>query len=62
MNIQISGRTNLITGMVINIDLKQPTPTTVVKDEVTHNGRMLVEGITWIGTPDIYRDATLSQH
>ena len=52
MNIQISGRTNLSAGMVINIDLKQPTPTTVVKDEVTHNGRMLVEGITWIGTPD----------
>ena len=24
----------------------------MIKDEVTHNGRMLVEGITWIGTPD----------
>tara|TARA_B100001057_G_scaffold122683_1_gene121529 strand:+ start:197 stop:1708 length:1512 start_codon:yes stop_codon:yes gene_type:complete len=52
MNIQISGRTNLSAGMVINIDLKQPTPSTMVKDEVTHNGRMLVEGITWLGTPD----------
>ena len=52
MNIQISGRTNLSAGMVINIDLKQPTPATMIKDEVTHNGRMLVEGITWIGTPD----------
>ena len=52
MNIQISGRTNLSAGMVINIDLKQPAPSTMIKDEVTHNGRMLVEGITWIGTPD----------
>jgi hypothetical protein len=52
MNIQISGRTNISCGMVINIDLKQATPTTTVKDEITHNGKMLVEGITWRGTED----------
>ena len=52
MDIQISGRTNLSSGMVINIDIKQATPTTIVKDEITHNGRMLVEGITWRGTGD----------
>ena len=50
MDIQISGRTNISSGMVINIDIKQPTPTTTVKDEITHNGKMLVEGITWRGT------------
>ena len=52
MNIQISGRTNISCGMTINIDLKQPTSTADVRDELTHNGRMLVEGITWIGTED----------
>ena len=52
MDIQISGRTNISSGMVINIDIKQATPTTIVKDEITHNGRMLVEGITWRGTGD----------
>ena len=52
VNIQISGRTNISCGMVINIDLKQATPTTTVKDEITHNGKMLVEGITWRGTGD----------
>ena len=52
MNIQISGRTNISCGMVINIDLKQATPTSTVKDEITHNGKMLVEGITWRGTED----------
>ena len=52
MDIQISGRTNISSGMVINIDIKQPTPTTTVKDEITHNGKMLVEGITWRGTED----------
>ena len=52
MDIQISGRTNISSGMVINIDIKQPTPTTTVKDEITHNGKMLVEGITWRGTGD----------
>ena len=52
MNIQISGRTNISAGMTINIDLKQPTSTADVRDELTHNGRMLVEGITWIGTED----------
>lgn len=52
VDIQISGRTNMSCGMVINIDLKQATPTTTVKDEITHNGKMLVEGITWRGTED----------
>ena len=52
MDIQISGRTNISSGMVINIDIKQATPTTTVKDEITHNGKMLVEGITWRGTED----------
>ena len=52
MDIQISGRTNISSGMVINIDIKQATPTTTVKDEITHNGKMLVEGITWKGTGD----------
>ena len=52
MNIQISGRTNISCGMTINIDLKQPTSTADVRDELTQNGKMLVEGITWIGTED----------
>ena len=52
MNIQISGRTNIRAGMTINIDLKQPTSTADVRDELSHNGRMLIEGITWIGTED----------
>ena len=51
MNIQIAGRTNISCGMIINIDIKQAY-TTMVKDELTHNGRMLVEGITWRGTED----------
>jgi hypothetical protein len=38
--------------MTINIDLKQPTSTADVRDELTQNGKMLVEGITWIGTED----------
>ena len=52
MNIQISGRTNIRAGMTINIDLKQPTSTADVRDELSHNGRMMIEGITWIGTED----------
>lgn len=52
MNIQISGRTNISAGQTINIQLLQPTPTTEAREELTHNGRMLVEGITWIGTED----------
>ena len=52
MNIQISGRTNISAGQTINIRLLQPTPTTDAREELTHNGRMLVEGITWVGTED----------
>ena len=52
INIQISGRTNIRAGMTINIDLKHPTSTADVRDELSHNGRMLIEGITWIGTED----------
>ena len=52
INIQISGRTNISAGMTINIQLLQPTPTTEAREELTHNGRMLVEGITWVGDQD----------
>ena len=52
INIQISGRTNISCGMTINIQLLQPTPTTEAREELTHNGRMLVEGITWVGDQD----------
>ena len=38
--------------MTINIQLLQPTPTTEAREELTHNGRMLVEGITWVGDQD----------
>ena len=51
MNIQIAGRTNIAAGMCIEIDMKQQY-TTMIKDEMTHNGKMLVEGITWTGDED----------
>ncbi|OUX37425.1 MAG: hypothetical protein CBE21_09530 [Proteobacteria bacterium TMED261] len=50
INIQISGRTNISAGTTIKVDIKQPTNTNVVRDGYTHNGSLLVEGITWIGT------------
>tara|TARA_B100000965_G_scaffold398495_1_gene416704 strand:+ start:452 stop:2008 length:1557 start_codon:yes stop_codon:yes gene_type:complete len=50
INIQISGRTNISCGMTINVDIKQPTRTSTVLDAFTHNGSLLVEGITWRGT------------
>ena len=50
INIQISGRTNISCGTTIKVDIKQPTTTSVVRDSYTHNGSLLVEGITWIGT------------
>ena len=53
VNIQISGRTNISCGMTIMVDIKQPTQTAAdVRDELTHNGRLLVEGITFVGTQD----------
>ena len=50
INIQISGRTNISCGTTIKVDIKQPTNTAVARDSYTHNGSLLVEGITWIGT------------
>ena len=39
--------------MTIMVDIKQPTQTAAdVRDELTHNGRLLVEGITFVGTQD----------
>ena len=53
INIQISGRTNISCGMLINVDIKQPTLSAAdVRDEFTQNGKLLVEGITWTGTQD----------
>jgi len=50
INIQISGRTNISCGTTIKVDIKQPTNSAVARDMYTHNGSLLVEGITWIGT------------
>ena len=52
VNIQISGRTNISAGMLIHVDIPQPTPVGGEKDELQHNGKLLIESITWKGTRD----------
>ena len=52
VNIQISGRTNISMGMLIHVDIPQPTPVGGEKDELQHNGKLLIESITWKGTRD----------
>ena len=52
LNIQISGRTNISAGMLIHVDIPQPTPVGGEKDELQHNGKLLIESITWKGTRD----------
>ena len=51
INIQIPGRTNISAGMTINVQLPMPTATGE-REEILHNGSLLVEGVTWIGTRD----------
>ena len=52
INIQISGRTNISAGMVIQVDIPQPTPIGGDRDELQHNGKLLVESVTWKGNRD----------
>lgn len=52
VNLQISGRTNISAGMVIHVDIPQPTTVGGERDELQHNGKLLVESITWTGTRD----------
>ena len=42
-------RTNINAGMTINVQLPMPTATGE-REEILHNGSLLVEGVTWIGT------------
>jgi len=49
INVQISGRTNISAGMVIHVDIPQPTAVGGERDELQHNGKLLVESITWKG-------------
>ena len=52
INVQISGRTNISAGMLIHVDIPQPTTVGGERDELQHNGKLLVESITWTGTRD----------
>ena len=52
INIQLSGRTNISAGMVIQVDIPMPTQIGGEHDEIQHNGRLLIEGITWKGNRD----------
>ena len=49
INVQISGRTNISAGMVIHVDIPQPTAVGGERDELQHIGKLLVESITWKG-------------
>ena len=52
VNIQIPARTNISAGMVIQVKIPMPTPTPSDREELQHNGKLLVESITWKGTRD----------
>ena len=50
VNIQIPARTNISAGMVIQVKIPMPTPTPSDREELQHNGKLLVESITWKGS------------
>jgi|TARA_B000000565_G_scaffold111330_1_gene83606 hypothetical protein len=50
VNIQIPARTNISAGMVIQVKIPMPTPAPSDREELQHNGRLLVESITWKGS------------
>tara|TARA_B100001175_G_scaffold82131_1_gene68780 strand:- start:399 stop:1967 length:1569 start_codon:yes stop_codon:yes gene_type:complete len=49
INMQIAGRTDLSCGMMIDVNITQ-TSIGKTGDELTHNGSLLIEGITWTGS------------
>ena len=50
INVQIGGRTDLSSGMMINLNIQQPKLQGNVEAETTQNGLMLIEGMRWIGS------------